>query len=85
MDARLIGVSRLRLPTSAGRPAVVPKDMLGRVLRILRSHPNSTEPRALKPDVSQSLKSAGCIIVTDEPHNVDDPVNSGVISIKSDA
>ncbi len=32
---------------------------------------------------SQSLKSAGCIIVTDEPHNVGDPVSSGVISIKS--
>src|SRR5262245_6317917 len=32
---------------------------------------------------SQSLKSAGCIIVTNEPHNVGDPVSSGVISIKS--
>src|SRR5262249_55660270 len=28
-------------------------------------------------------KSAGCIIVTDEPHNVGDPVSSVVISIKS--
>jgi hypothetical protein len=32
---------------------------------------------------SQSLKSAGYIIVTDERHNVGDPVSSWVISIKS--
>ena len=28
---------------------------------------------------SQSLKSAGCIIVTDEPHNVGDPFGSAVV------
>src|SRR5262249_43438133 len=32
---------------------------------------------------SQSLKSAGCIIVTNELHNVGDPVSSGMMSIKS--
>lgn len=51
MDARLIGVSRMQLPTSARRPALVPKDMLGRVVSILRSHPNSTGPCALMPYV----------------------------------
>ena len=32
---------------------------------------------------SGASKSAGCIIVTDEPHNAGDPVSSGVIPIKS--
>ncbi len=39
--------------------------------------------RRRKARSSQSPKSAGCIIVIDEPHNVSDPVSSWVISIKS--
>jgi hypothetical protein len=39
--------------------------------------------RRRKARSSQSLKSAGCAIVIDEPHNVSYPVSFGVISIKS--
>ena len=46
-----------------------------------RLHERSKRRRRARS--SQSLKSAGCIIVTDEPHNVGDPVSSGMILIKS--
>jgi hypothetical protein len=46
-------------------------------------HFHERSKRRRRARSSQSLKWAGCIIVTDEPHNVADPVNSRVISIKS--
>jgi hypothetical protein len=42
---------------------------------------NSNPARVVS--INRSSLEAGCIIVTDEPHNVGDPVSSGVISIKS--
>src|SRR5262249_25525054 len=46
-----------------------------------RLHERSKRRRRARS--SQSLKSAGCIVVTDEPHNVGDPVSSRTIWIKS--
>jgi hypothetical protein len=46
-------------------------------------HFHERSKRQRRARSSQFLKSAGCIIVTDEPHNVGDPVSSVVISIKS--
>src|SRR5262249_8912877 len=46
-----------------------------------RLHERSKRRRRARS--SQFLKSAACIIVTNEPHNVGDPVSSRVISIKS--
>jgi hypothetical protein len=46
-------------------------------------HFHERSKRRRRARLSQSLKSAGCIIVTDELHNVGDPVSSEVISIRS--
>jgi hypothetical protein len=44
----------------------------------------STSPsQTWKTFLAKSLKPAGCIIVTDEPHNVGDPFSSMMISINS--
>jgi SpoVK/Ycf46/Vps4 family AAA+-type ATPase len=62
-DARLNGVARLHRPAlaalaaSAGLPAIVPKDLLGRVLRCVRSHPDSTASRAPESDAMQQDSS----------------------------
>src|SRR5262249_49362240 len=58
--------------------------MLGRINRWGRTHrSHERSKRRRRARSSQSLKSAGCIIVTNEPHNVGDPVSSGMMSIKS--
>src|SRR5262249_41642255 len=46
-----------------------------------RSHEQSSRQRQARS--SRFRKSAGCIIVTNEPHNVGDPVSSGMMLIKS--
>jgi hypothetical protein len=46
-------------------------------------HFHERSKRRRRERSSQSLKSEGCIIVTDEPHDVGDPLSSVVISIKS--
>src|SRR5262249_50852010 len=58
--------------------------MLGRINRwggTHRSHEQSSRRRQVR--LSRFRKSAGCIIVTNEPHNVGDPVSSGMMLIKS--
>jgi hypothetical protein len=54
VDARLIGATRLLLPTSAEQPATVGEDLLGTVLRFVCSHQNSMRPAALKLDSPKS-------------------------------
>lgn len=44
VDARLIDVARLQLPTSTGRPTLVPQDPLASILRFFRSQRDSTQP-----------------------------------------